>query len=260
MTHLPEVDTARLAPFGFVGFMSVLAVLALLNEHADAGQKGSPVTVHSQAQAQNSGAKARNPAAPSMASYHFDQRASLLYVTIGQDPSALFSAMGHDHVVRASQWQGSMELRGNAEQACAFAIEVSVADLVADEPAMRERLGFDKPLTPTQRESIDRSMRAADQLDAARHPTITARSISCTRAVGAANLLDVVVEVSLRGRTQELPLMIVIESDQGRLLAMGEFTLTHADFGFEPYSAFFGAVRNAQEITFHFNLVGQMQP
>ena len=44
---------------------------------------------------------------------------------------------------------------------------------------------------------------------------------------------------------------------QGDVLYMSStIDFTHSDFGLEPYSAFFGAVRNAEPLKITFDMVG----
>ena len=99
-------------------------------------------------------------------------------------------------------------------------------------------------------------MRAKKQLDAENFPQITFRSQSCS---GTKKELLVNGELTIRGKSKAVTIPLEIYHGDNSIRAKGTFTAQHSDFGFSPYSAFFGTVKNRQEILFMINAVGTAQ-
>jgi polyisoprenoid-binding protein YceI len=198
-------------------------------------------------------------AALPQAEYVLDSTQSTLLVVTRKDAKAAFASAAHDHVVRASKLEGKVSYDPSAPESCHAKIVVQVADLVADEPEMRKKIGLKGDLLAKNRDDILEAMRAEDQLDAKRFPTITFEAKKCSGPGGASGTIQVDGELTIRGKTKALSTPIKFRIEGRTLFARGRFTATHADFGFEPYSAALGTIRNAQELTFFVDVRGSSQ-
>lgn len=180
-----------------------------------------------------------------------DPGASALHVRVNKDPDTVASGLAHDHVVVAAGWSGKVTWGG--PNGCAGEVRVPVADLVVDPPEWRAKTGAGDPLTEKQRRQIRGSMLGKDQLHADAHPFIAFQATSCG---GTSGRVPVKGKLTIRGVTREITVPMDVSVEGGRFRARGTFTARATDFGFQPYSAFMGAVRNRDEMTFTVDLVG----
>ena len=65
--------------------------------------------------------------------------------------------------------------------------------------------------------------------------------------------------LTIRGVTKEITTPLRISIEGARFTAEGQFTVNHTDFGFKPYSAALGTIRNADPLEFHLSLVATGQ-
>jgi polyisoprenoid-binding protein YceI len=161
--------------------------------------------------------------------------------------------LAHDHVVEAAEVTGRVEYDPARPEASAVVIEVSTASLRVDEPAARRRLGVEGDLSDSQRADVAKTMRGPEQLDVLRHPTIRFAS---TRVVGEGDgRLRVTGELSLRGVTREVSFPATVALEASELRGRATLSFLQSSFGYRPYSAVLGAIRNKDEVTLHVDLV-----
>ena len=188
--------------------------------------------------------------------YVLDPNKSKLYVQVFKDDSTLAAALAHDHVVLATGWQGKVLVDTEKLAACAVEVTVPVSGLRADLPKMRTLVGYKKMLSDSRQTTVGKHMRAEKQLDAENFPQITFRSQSCS---GTKKELLVNGELTIRGKSKAVTIPLQIFHGNNSIRAKGTFTAQHSDFGFAPYSAYFGTVKNRQDILFVINAVGTAQ-
>ena len=197
------------------------------------------------------GLAALGPGPAASATFHIDAERSRLAVRLNRE--GVGSALAHEHVIEAMEVSGMVEYDPARPEASTVVVEARTGSLRVDEPAARRRLGVEGDLSDSQRADVTKSMRAPDQLDVARYPTI--RFVS-TRVFGEGEgRLRVTGRLTLRGVTRDVsfPAQVALESDALR----GRATLTflQSSFGYQPYRAFLGAIRNRDEVTLHIDLV-----
>jgi polyisoprenoid-binding protein YceI len=161
--------------------------------------------------------------------------------------------LAHDHAVRATDLRGTVEFDPAAPGEAAVVVEVPTAALRVDEPADRRRLGLEGDLSADQRADVDRAMRAPDQLDVARFPAIRFESTSIRRE--GEGRYAVSGRMTIRGVTRELSFPARVTLEDGTLVARATVSFLQSSFGYRPYSAFLGAVRNRDEVTLQVDLV-----
>jgi polyisoprenoid-binding protein YceI len=163
------------------------------------------------------------------------------------------SRLAHDHVVEATEVTGRVEYDIDRPEAGSIIVEVRTASLRADEPAARRRLGVEGDLSDSQRADVDKAMRAPDQLDVARHPTI--RFVS-TRVVSEGDgKVRVSGQLTLRGVTRDVSFPATVALESGTLRARATLTFLQSSFGYRTYTALLGAIRNRDDVTLHVDLV-----
>lgn len=163
---------------------------------------------------------------------------------------------GHNHVVTARNLTGSVTVGDTAGES-AFELTLPVADLVVDDPEARAEAGseFESDVSEEDRTGTRRNMLGEELLEAAQYPEVRVRS---TDIAGDFDDMTVTAEIAIRGgrHTVELPVTVVFYGE--RLIATGRATLTHADIGLSPFTAAFGALTVADEITFRYRIAAAM--
>jgi polyisoprenoid-binding protein YceI len=185
-----------------------------------------------------------------MPTHPLDDDQSLLYVQVENDAGKLLSRLGHDHVIRATAWKGSIEFDAQKLDATRVHIEVPVKDLEVDAEPMLRKAGLKTGVSDGDRNKTRENMLQKDQLWVDKFPTITFRSTAITEA--GPDHLDVRGELTVRGKTLavRLPMTLSAPDANGGRRIQGRLTTTHGDFGFKPYTAPLGALKNKDALTF----------
>lgn len=183
-----------------------------------------------------------------------DLERSHLYVQI-------FSAsLGHDHVVRATRWDGSIQFDPANLAGCAVSVTVAVEGLDPERDEMRDLIGQDR-VSGSDRDQIREHLRGEEQLNLAKYDTLQFTSTSCElmgeRGAAGAAQVSVRGDLTVRGVTREVSLPLEVALDEERVAARGALTARHQDFGFEPYSMVGGLFKNKDELYFVFDVRGK---
>ena len=186
--------------------------------------------------------------------YDFDDADSLLYVQVFRDESAFASGFAHNHAIRASNWQGELSYPNGLAQDCELTVSLPVNELIVDEPQMRRRVGYDDELSQSQRNEIRGHMLAENQLNGERFENITFTATSCAGGEAAAGTMTVSGNMVIRGQSSPVTIDLQYRIIEDSLYLRGELPITHAQFGFRPYRAFGGAVRNQERLVIGFDL------
>ena len=168
------------------------------------------------------------------------------------------SALAHDHVVRATDYRGRIRGTPAVPLTATVVVDVQSAALRADEPAVRRKYGLPALPSDADRNEIQRTMESASQLDVAHHPTM---HLVSTRIEQRAETEFVVTgELTIRDVTRQVTFPVVVERSDRIMHGRGSLRFTQSGFGYQPYSAFFGAVRNQDEVVLHFDIVATQPP
>jgi polyisoprenoid-binding protein YceI len=155
--------------------------------------------------------------------------------------TGLGSRAGHDLIIEATQWDGTVTVNAAEPGRSSVAIEVGVDSL-----EVRSGSGGVKPLTAGDRAEIRRIIREK-MLHTARHPTVTFRS---TGVSGSPEALAVDGELTVMGESRPVTVRARLGAD-GRV--QGGATVVQSRWGITPYSAFFGALKVADEVAVEFD-------
>jgi polyisoprenoid-binding protein YceI len=163
------------------------------------------------------------------------------------------SLLAHDHVVEATEIGGTLEYDAARPEASAVVIEVRTASLRVDEPAARRRLGVEGDLSDGQRADVAKAMRSSDQLDVAQYPTI--RFVSTRVQPQGEGRLQIEGRLTIRGVTREVAFPVTVALESGAVRGRATLTFLQSSFGYRPYRALLGSIRNKDEATLHVDLV-----
>ncbi|TDD79542.1 YceI family protein [Actinomadura darangshiensis] len=149
--------------------------------------------------------------------------------------SGLGRRAGHDLTIEATRWSAAVEAR---EPLDASSVEVTVE---VDALEVREGAGGVKPLTDQDRAEIGKNLRKV--LDVRRYPRI--RFVST--GVGEDTVEG---DLTIMGRVKPVRVRAALDGDR----VHGGVTIEQSRWGIKPYSAFFGALRLADEVEIEFDL------
>lgn len=166
--------------------------------------------------------------------------------------------LGHNHVIASTALAGSVVLRAPLE-ASGFALEMPLASLVVDDPARRAVAGAEFPpeIPAADRDGTRENMLGPRLLLADSHPVLSLDALAI-RPEGAGYRVD--TRVGIAGKSVSLSLPVAFTADGDQLRVSGEFTVTHAELGLEPFAVAMGALRVREDIGVSFSLVATRDP
>jgi polyisoprenoid-binding protein YceI len=173
------------------------------------------------------------------------EASGLLYARVWKEPDTLGARFSHDHVIVAKRWTAKVAY---GVDGCEISAWVDVASLTPDEPAMRTKFQLSPEIAESERKKIATHLRAKDQLDAGTFKSITFKATKCSGKGKKSGIVEIEGDVTLRGKTKHVSFPLTLDWSTSGLKVKGSFVVQHADFGFEPYSAAFGAVKNGPDI------------
>lgn len=197
--------------------------------------------------------------APAASSHHpttyvLDPSQGSLTVQVYKDPDTVAAGMSHDHIVAATGWSGTVTWDPDDPGACKVHIDVPVKGLTADTDGLRKRAGLEPMLSDSQRDTVRKNMLAKDQLAGDQFPTISFRSQSCT--AGSGGVTTVTGLMTVRGASKTIAAKMTIVASDATFTAKGRFSARHSAFGFDPYSAMMGGLKNRDAMDFAIDVKG----
>jgi len=189
------------------------------------------------------------------AQYVIDPARSELVVQLFK--TGVGAALAHDHVVRATQYSGQIQLDPAAPTTARITVEVDATALVADAPEIRQKYALPLGLSEDSRREIQHTLESENQLHVQRYPTIRFRSTRIDQE--GEGRYAVSGDLELRGVTRTISLSLQVELHKETLHGKGSGRFLQSRFGYLPYSAFWGAVQNQDEVVLHVDIVAIRQ-
>jgi hypothetical protein len=240
-----------------VGAIAVVIAWRLGGPAGDATESntGAGETASSGPPGSSSGAAAGLPDGVGLADgevrvYRVDSAQSEVYWRIYR--AGAFSRLGHNHVISIGDLEGTVSLDRDLS-ATEWTLRFPVQALVIDDPVLRARYGEDFESVPSEqdKDGTKTNMMTDRVLNG---EVFTEIRLTGTGVDGTLENAELPLAVRLLGRTieQSFPASITIEADT--LTVEGEYRLTHADLGMEPFSAFGGAIAVGDDIDFSYRI------
>lgn len=182
--------------------------------------------------------------------YEIDAGASNVHWRVYK--AGAFARFGHNHVISVGEMQGQVVVESELA-ASRFEIVIEVATLIVDDPQLRAGYGEEFASEPSEEDiaGTKGNMLSETVLNGEQFPELTINGTGLT-ALGEPASLDIAVEMLGRSVTLEVP--ATVEIDAERLTATGEFSLTHADLGMEPFSVMMGALQVGEQLDFSYRV------
>ena len=147
-------------------------------------------------------------------------------LTINTYVGGMGSKMGHDLVLEATRWSGTVNL--DADNPAASSVQVSVDPTSLE---VRQASGGVKGLSDKDRGEIAQNQNKT--LQTGKYPEITFQS---TAISGSAPRLSVQGNLTITGNTSPVTLDVTAEDGAGGTTITGTTKLQHSAFGVKPYS------------------------
>lgn len=166
------------------------------------------------------------------------------------------SRLGHNHTIAAGDLSGTVQVNASKLEESRFELEFSVANLVVDDPQLRNTLGADFSSVPTADDiaGTRRNMLSEAVLNGDKFPKIRLVGTGPTRRDGTQQLA-VTIELLGRSVPVAVPTEVLVSGDTVR--AKGEFELNHADLGMQPFSVMMGALQVGEKLSFSYDVVAR---
>ena len=162
--------------------------------------------------------------------YTFGPENGTLWVKTGRGGAA--AVAGHDLLIQVTGWQATLEVAAD-RSACSLAIDVDPTSL-----RVRDSAGGMQPLGDEDKESIRQTI---DE-EVLKRMAIEFRSTAVEISDGA---IDVRGDLTLAGHVHPLAFDLSVDAD---LRLAASFVLRQSEWGMEPYSTLFGALKVADEV------------
>ena len=182
--------------------------------------------------------------------FTIDPGQSALVVQVFKDGVA--ATLAHDHVVQARALSGTIAYDPQRPDASSIEVKVEVGSLQADEPATRRKFGLEGEPSAKDRADIEATMKSEGQLAVARFSAITFASTSIAKQPDGRFL--VTGRLTIRGVAQEVKFPAQITLDGGLLRGRAQLTFKQSSFGYQPYRAVLGTIKNKDEVILHIDL------
>lgn len=106
----------------------------------------------------------------------------------------------------------------------------------------------------SDREQVTTNMKSEGQLNVAKSPTITFKSTPIKEGASASDV-TVTGNLTIRGVTKAVIFPARVRMDGQDFGGEGRVKIKQTDFGYEPYSALLGAIKNQNEVIFNIKVV-----
>ena len=187
------------------------------------------------------------------ASFKVDPAQCSLVLQLFKDGVA--ARLGHDHVVHASVFSGIVAYDPRNPEASSLQVAVDVRSLIADDPGTRRKFGLAGEPSASDRAEIDKAMKGDGQLAVARFPAMTFTSTAIATQPDGRFL--VTGRLTIRGVTNEFKFPAQMRVEGARLRGRAQLKFKQSSFGYPPYSALLGVIKNKDEVILHIDLVAQ---
>ena len=186
------------------------------------------------------------------ASYSVDSDASWLRVLAW--PDGPLKRFGHHHVISNGNISGTVEVAPDPLEST-FALQLSVAELVVDDPDLRALEGeeFEGEVPADDIEGTRGNMLGEDLLHGEQFPTIGIQSSSIEGSLPDVNIVAV---FTVKGVAQTVTIPASVELTDNSFTASGEVDLTHDAFGLSPFTAMGGALSVRDLLVFKYHITG----
>lgn len=188
--------------------------------------------------------------------YRIDRERSELVAFVYRDGVA--ARFAHDHVISAPIFSGTVTYDPAAPLTLAVDVVADARALQADRPELVKKYKMDNDLDEEDRAEVEETLKGEDQLAVEQFPTI--RFVSAGARPGTDGRLQLLGKLTLRGETRDVKVPVKLREDGDAVRGVAEFAIRQSEYGYEPYSAFFGALKVEDRVTLRIELLARPAP
>ena len=198
-------------------------------------------------------AAAAPPAIAGVELYQVDSEHS--HITLRVYREGPLAAFGHNHIIDVRGLEGSIRWHADPARASVM-LRFPVAALSVDDVALRAAAGADfaAEVADSARSGTRANMLGARLLDAEHYPEVTLLS---ERISGSGTAPLVALRAYVAGHDAQIDVPVRLERDPRGLRASGDLELRQTALGLTPFSLMLGALRVADAIGVHFDIVAR---
>jgi hypothetical protein len=184
--------------------------------------------------------------------FHVDSDASWLRVLAW--PDGPLKRFGHHHVISHHSITGTVNVAPDP-LASTFALELSVLELVVDDPEQRALEGeeFEGEVPQDDIDGTRGNMLSENLLHGEQFPAIRIQSSAIE---GSLPDVSITATYTVKGAEQTVTIPATIELTEETFTASGEIELTHDAFGLSPFTAMGGALSVRDLLVFKYEISG----
>jgi beta-glucanase (GH16 family)/polyisoprenoid-binding protein YceI len=189
-------------------------------------------------------------ATPALAqTYAFDESNSSLEINVYKE--GLFSAFGHNHLIAANDFSGSLQFDPSEIENSSVTLRVAPKSLTVVDPGV----------SAGERRQVQASMLGPEVLDVERYPEIWFRStrVAGVKRQGRGWRVTLTGTLQLHGAQRPVTFPLVVQLDNGQLTAQGDADILQTDFGITPIKVAGGAVKAKNRLRIHFDIRARSQ-
>lgn len=176
------------------------------------------------------------------------------WVRILAYPDGPLKRFGHHHVISHHGISGSVAVAPDPLEST-FTLELTVADLDVDDPAMRALEGedFEGEVPQKDIDGTKANMLGERLLNGEQFPSI---QIQSTAINGIMPDVKIVVTVTVIGMEQTVEFPANIELTDDSFVASGQLEITHGELGLAPFTAMGGAMSVRDLLVLKYEITG----
>jgi polyisoprenoid-binding protein YceI len=186
---------------------------------------------------------------PPQTVYTFDSSHSSIEINVFKE--GLFSAFGHNHLIAANDFSGTVQFDPDKVENSSVALRVASKSLTVIDPGV----------SANDRQQVQATMLGPQVLDAARYPEISFHSTRVTQVKqqGSGWTVTLTGMLQLHGAQQQVTFPLTVSITGGELVAEGDTFILQTDFGIAPIRIAGGAVKVKDRLRLHFNIRAHQQ-
>jgi polyisoprenoid-binding protein YceI len=185
--------------------------------------------------------------APSLPTYKVDIGRSKVEINVFK--GGLFKALGHDHIIAAKRFSGTVQFDAGNVKDSSVSFSVDSGSLTVLDP---QASGKD-------RSEVQATMEGPEVLNVRAFPRITFHSTRVSDLAQSGDALEVTLtgRINLHGVEKETTFPVRVRFEKNLLHAIGTATIAQTDFGIIPIKAGGGTVRVKDQLKISFDILAE---
>jgi polyisoprenoid-binding protein YceI len=182
-----------------------------------------------------------------ISTYKVDVSRSTMEINVFK--AGVFKALGHDHVIVARSFSGTVQFEAGRAKDSSVALDIDSASLTVLDPQASEK----------DRSEVQATMAGPGVLNVPAFPRITFHSTRMSNLAQSGDALEATLtgKLNLHGIEKEITFPVRVQFHKNLLHATGSATIAQTDFGIVPIKAAGGTVRVKDQLKISFDILAE---